>query len=83
MMGWGMITGWVLGILGILYLLDRLATWMESRGWIYWRKSKGVTTRMGSAFLGIQEMFDPGKKYIIEAKYELKRKKANSGDPPT
>jgi hypothetical protein len=77
---WFMAAAGILGIFGTLFILDRLATWMESQGWIYWRKSKGGTTRMGSAFLGIQEMFDPGKKHIIEARFEIKRKKRDSGD---
>lgn len=82
-MQWYLAAAWILGIIGIIFMLDRLATWMESQGWIYWRKSKGVTTRMGNAFLGIHEMFDPGKKYVIEAKHEVKRKKTDAGDPPS
>lgn len=82
-MQWLTIGGWVLAGIIILYLLDRLATWMESKGWLYWRKSGGASSRLGNAFLETQAMFEPGKKYVIEAKQEVKRKKANSGDPPS
>lgn len=30
---------------------------------------------MGNAFLGMQEMFDPGGKHVIEAKYEVRNVK--------
>jgi hypothetical protein len=31
----------------------------------------------------MQAMFEPGKKYVIEAKQEVKRKKTDSGGPPS
>lgn len=64
----------------ILFLLDRLALWMESRGWIYWRNSKGCSTRIGNAFLTLQSILEPGKKYVIESRQEIKVKKNYSGD---
>lgn len=82
-MQWLIIGGWVLAGIMIFYLLDRLATWMESKGWLYWRKRGGAYSRLGNAFLEMQAMFEPGKKYVIEAKQEVKRKKADSGDPPS
>jgi hypothetical protein len=59
-MQWLTIVGWILAIAIGLWLLDRLATWMESNGWIYWRKSQGTSSRFGNAFLEIQSMFEPG-----------------------
>lgn len=76
---WPISVAWILGIVGIIFLLDRVATWMESHGWMYWRKSEGGTSRMGNAFLGMQEMFDPGGKHVIEARFEVKSKKTDSG----
>jgi len=81
-MHWLTIVGWILAISIGLWLLDRLATWMEANGWIYWRKSQGTSSRVGNAFLEIQSMFDPGKEHIIEAKQEEKYQKPAPGDPP-
>ena len=75
-------TGWALLIILVVYLLDWLARWMENRGWIYYRKSGGTFTRMGNAFLGMQSMFEPGKKHMMVAKQGEKRKKEEAGDPP-
>jgi hypothetical protein len=81
-MRWFIVGGWILvGIAG-LWLTDRLATWMEWNGWIYWRKSKGTSSRTGNAFLEIQSMFEPGKEHVIEARQEIKRQTQAAGDPP-
>lgn len=82
-MQWISGVGWGLSGIVMLLLLDQLAIWMESKGWIYWRKNKGVSSRLGNSFLEIQSMVEPGKKYVIEAKQEVRRKKTNSGDPPS
>ncbi len=82
-MEWMLYAGGTLAAIIIIFLLDSLATWMESNGWIYWRKSKGASSRLGNAFLEMQSMFEPGKKHVIEAKQEVKRKKTAAGGPPT
>lgn len=70
----------VIGGIGILLLLDRLALWMESKGWLYWRKSKGTSTRMGNAFLQLQSMLEPGNRHVIESREEVKEEMNHSGD---
>ncbi len=72
----------VLGAL-VLILFDRLALAMESRGWIHWRRSRGMSSRLGNAFLELQSIIEPDKKYIIEAKHERKRENRDTGDPPS
>jgi hypothetical protein len=76
--------GWVilLLVLAALYALHRLLRWMESRGWIYWTKSSGASTRAGNAMLEIQQLLEPSKKHVIEMKREDKKKSDASGDPP-
>lgn len=49
-----------------LYTLDRLALWMEQRGWIYYRKKRS-TTRLGHAVLEVQAALDPNKRQLLEA----------------
>lgn len=48
-----------------LYGLHRLAVWMERRGWIYYKKS-GSSSTATNAFLSIHQLFEPGKKYVLE-----------------
>ena len=74
---------WIAGIVVGLYLLDRAGLWMERRGWIYYRKSRGMTTRAGNAFLELHSMLEPEKKHVVEMKKEEKKTQIPSGDPPT
>ena len=49
------------GIVGVL--IDRLALSMESKGWIYWRRSE----RRGSASLGLLEtIYQPSITHVFE-----------------
>jgi len=63
-------------------LLDRLALWMEKRGWIYYRRNKPSSSRLGTAFLEIQSILEPDKKQIIEVKKEDKKQSQELGDEP-
>ncbi|HEY3271098.1 MAG TPA: hemerythrin domain-containing protein [Geothrix sp.] len=54
-----------------LGLLDRLGLWMESRGWIYWRKRRAQGSTLGSTFLELQKIFESGQaEHIIEAMHD-------------
>ena len=52
-----------------LLALDRLALWMESRGWIYWRRRRpergGATAGLLTEF---QKIVEPEVRHVIEAK---------------
>jgi hypothetical protein len=76
--------GWLvfLLVLAALYALHRLLRWMEARGWIYWTRSSGMSTRAGNAMLEIQQILEPSKTHIIQMKREDKKKSDASGDPP-
>jgi hypothetical protein len=69
---------WAIGILVALFALDRLMLWMEARGWIYWRKvqRKGA----GGDFLLGPDIFDPGKRYLEEAREEQVQEDEEDGD---
>jgi hypothetical protein len=56
---------------------------MESRGWIYWRRSESSGgTGVGNALLEIQSLVEPNKEAVVEALKEEKVEQAESGDPP-
>ena len=76
--------GWLVFplVLAALYPLHRMLRWMESRGWIYYTKSSGVSTRAGNAMLEIQQILEPSRKHIIEMKREDKKKPDALGEPP-
>lgn len=73
---------WV-GVAGaILYALHRLGLWMEARGWIYYRDKRASGGAMGSAFLELQSMLEPGARHVLEIRQNEKAEDTESGDPP-
>ncbi len=69
---------WITGILVALFALDRLMLWMEARGWIYWRKVKRKGA--GGGYLLGPDVFDPGKRYLEEAREEQTQEDEEDGD---
>jgi hypothetical protein len=66
------VTTWIVGALIVVlvggFLLDRLALWMESQGWIYWRRSK----RRGGGSLGyLEAIYQPSMTYVFEEETRL------------
>jgi hypothetical protein len=71
------------GAAAALLALDRLLLWMESRGWIYWRRTKKQTgAHLGDAFLEIQAMVQPGMRHVVEERRAEGHEEDESGDPP-
>ena len=73
---------WALAILVLAVLADRVLLFLESKGWIYYRRTKG---RGGGALYHTLEMhsvFDPGIQEVIEVKYKDEQSQDESGDPP-
>ena len=65
-----------------LYALHRLALWMESRGWLYYRKHKRGSAAIGNVMLEIQSFYRPSVEHVIEHRQEEQREEDESGDPP-
>ncbi len=63
-----------------LYLLHRLALWVEQRGWIYYRRS-GRASSVGSAFLETQAMLEPEKRHLAEIVRAEQVEETESGLP--
>lgn len=69
---------WIAGLALALFALDRFFLWMEARGWIYWRKVK--RNGAGGGFLLGPDIFDPGKRYLEEAREEQAQEDEEDGD---
>jgi len=70
-------------LLGVaLFALHHFALWAERRGWIYYKHRKASPGSVGSAFLQIQSLLEPGKKHIVESRLKDVEEEDQSGDPP-
>ena len=67
----------VVGLCG----LHRLALWMESRGWIFYLKTRASSGALGSAFLEIQSIAQPEKKYVLEMRQDERAERDDEGGP--
>ena len=60
----------------VLVAIDRVALWMERRGWIYWRKRQpGVARGAGGGGLSgvltdFQQLVEPQVRHVIEDREE-------------
>lgn len=55
---------------------------MEERGWLYYRHKRGSSGSLGSAFLEVQALLEPGKRHVLEVVREEDEEQDPSGDPP-
>jgi hypothetical protein len=63
-------------------LFDRLLLRLEARGWIFYRRTRGVR---GGAMYHAQELdsiFNPGVQHVQEAHVKQEEEEDESGDPP-
>lgn len=72
----------VAGLAGCLYLADRLLLKVEERGWIYYRKKRGHTDRIGQAALRLQAILEPSKQHVIEERQKTAPEERHDGAPP-
>lgn len=73
---------WAVGLGVGLFLVDRLFLWLETRGWLYYRRTR--KRGGGSVYhaLELHSVFDPSVQEIIEVKYGEEQEQDQSGDPP-
>jgi len=72
----------VLTLIGLLYVLHRVALWAEGQGWVYYLNRKPSNSALGNAFLEIQSMIEPDKRHVVEARKEEAIEEDEQGDPP-
>lgn len=70
---------WGVALVVGLFGLHRLALWMESRGWIFYMKTRASSGALGSAFLEIQRIAQPEKKYVLEMKQDERAQRNDDG----
>ena len=73
---------WGIIILVGPYCIDKLASWAEERGWIYYRKRKCGSGTAGNAFLAIQTALEPSKKFVLEERLKKGGETQEPGDKP-
>ena len=72
----------VAATLVVALLVDRLLLRMEARGWIFYRRTRGIR---GGAMYHAQELdsiFNPGMQHVQEAHVKQEQEEDESGDPP-
>ena len=64
----------------VIYCLHLLCDWAESKGWIYYRKTKASGNALGASALELQNIFESDKsKYIIAAQESKQSETTNEG----
>lgn len=65
-----------------LLVLDRLLLWMESRGWIYWRRNRPARGASTYHMLELHSNFDPGIQHLLEVAVKEEEEEDDFGEPP-
>jgi hypothetical protein len=73
---------WGVAVAFALFLLDRLLLWVESRGWLYYRRTRPRGGASLYHFLDIHKIYNPEIQEVIEIKYGEEQQEDESGDPP-
>jgi len=73
---------WGIVVAVAIFLLDRLLLWMESRGWLYYRRTKSRGGASLYHFLDIHKIYNPEIQEVIEIKYGEEQQEDESGEPP-
>jgi hypothetical protein len=67
---WIPIAALVLLIALALFAVDRVALWIEARGWIYWRKVKPKGGGMSRTLTSMQAFVEPEIQHVIEERQQ-------------
>ncbi|UCF18399.1 MAG: hypothetical protein JSU87_10645 [Gemmatimonadota bacterium] len=73
---------WIVGIALAALILDRLLLRLESRGWIYYRRSRAGRGASMYHMLEIHRTVDPQIQHVIEVKIQEQKEEDESGEPP-
>ena len=73
---------WGLFVAAALFLFDRLFLWMESQGWLYYRRTRSRGGASLYHYLDIHKIYNPEIQEVIEVKYGEEQQQDESGEPP-
>ena len=73
---------WSIAVAAALFLFDRLFLWMESRGWLYYRRTRSRGGASLYHFMQIHKIYNPEIQEVIEIKYGEEQQEDESGEPP-
>ena len=73
---------WIVGLAVGLFVLDRALLWLESRGWIYYRRTKPGRGAATYHLLEWNSVLDPTMRQVQEERIREKREEEESGAPP-
>jgi hypothetical protein len=73
---------WILGLGVGVFLLDRALLWVESRGWIYYRRSKPGRGASTYHLLEWNAVLDPTMRQVQEERTREEKEEQESGAPP-
>jgi hypothetical protein len=73
---------WLLALAVGVFLLDRLLLWIESRGWIYYRRNKPGRGASTYHLFEWNAAFDPTMRQVQEERVREEREEEESGAPP-
>jgi hypothetical protein len=65
----------------VIYAAQRMTRWMHRRGWIQW-KMRGTSSALGSAVMGVQIIYQPQIREVLEQRLDERDEAGESGDPP-
>ena len=71
----------LLGGVLLIYTAQRVTRWMHRRGWIQW-KMRGTSSALGNAVMGVQVLYQPQVREVLEARMDEAAEARESGDPP-
>jgi hypothetical protein len=76
------VLGYLLVVLVLLVVFDRLALWAEREGWIFYRKRTARPGSLGTALLQSHAILEPRVKEVVEASAEQSPDHEVGADPP-
>ena len=73
---------WGAVLILIAVAADRVLLWLERRGWIYYRRTRGVRGRAMYHAQELDSIFNPGMQHVQEAHHREEEEEDESGEPP-
>lgn len=74
---------WIPAMIVALIAIDRLGLWAESKGWIYWRRTKRRGSAMSAILSDLNAVTNPAAQHVTQAKEAKKLEERDNGDPPS